>query len=188
MNKSNFIIIHLILAIFYTQIGLPLISNTVSLYAAATTSCNDLLNQADEFYFNAKFDKAIGLIRQCIKNPNLKKSDRLRAYQILTRIFLAKNEKDKATKIAIKVLEIEPDYQPTIEKEKPDYIELISSLRTIQTQKIAEKEKPKQDSKKWWWIGGGAVIALGITAMIIGSGGNEEENKSLPEPPKFPTN
>ena len=194
MNRkiSHFAIVQLILSIFLMQTALPLISGNSDVLAESSQSCTKILNKAEEFYYNAKFDNAIELIRQCIKDPNLTKENRLRAYRILTRIFLAKNEKDKAEKVARKILKIDPAYKPTIEKEKPDYIKLISDLKAEQTPKKTVTQKPaevKTNSKKWYWIGAGAVVVLGTTAIILSSGGNNNnQNNTLPEPPQFPTN
>lgn len=195
MNRkiSHFAIVQLILSIFLMQTALPVLSGNSRLFAENSQSCIKILNKAEEFYYNAKFDNAIDLIRQCIKDPNLTKENRLRAYRLLTRIFLAKNEKDKAEKVARKMLKIDPGYKPTIEKEKPDYIKLINDLKAqqapIKTPAKKSSEK-KKNSKKWYWIGAGAVVVLGTTAIIISSGGNNDnnQNNTLPDPPQFPTN
>jgi len=195
MNRkiSHFAIVQLILSIFLMQTALPVLSGNSRLFAENSQSCTKILNRAEEFYYNAKFDNAIDLIRQCIKDPNLTKENRLRAYRLLTRIFLAKNEKDKAEKVARKMLKIDPGYKPTIEKEKPDYIKLINDLKAQQAPiktPAKKSSEEKKNSKKWYWIGAGAVVVLGTTAIIISSGGNNDnnQNNTLPDPPQFPTN
>ncbi len=187
-NISALAIIQLILALFLTQTYLPLLNANNGLFAKEKLSCAKILDKAEEFYYNAEFNKAVDLIRQCFKEPQLTRNNKLRAYRLLTRIFLAKNENDKAEKIARKMLQADPAYTPTIEREKPDYIKLINDLKSELTPKTTVTEPPKKSSKKWIWIGAGAAVVLGTTAIILSGGNKDTQNNKLPDPPQFPAN
>ena len=153
--------------------------------ALAQDSCTDNLNQAEQYYYEGKFDESISLIRTCLQAGNLTQTELIKAYKIWAQTYLAKNNPDAARQIVKKILETEPDYAPTIADDPPPYVELVNSLK--QEQAIQKSDAQAAD-KKWLWIGAGGVAIIGIITLIALSG-SEEEPKSpepLATPPPWP--
>jgi tetratricopeptide (TPR) repeat protein len=90
-----------------------------SLYGQDT--CSEILTQAEQNYFEGRFDDTISLVKSCLSNGRLDQSELVRAYKILAQAYLAKNYPEAAGKIISKILEINPNYSPTIENEPPPY-------------------------------------------------------------------
>jgi hypothetical protein len=160
--------------------------NQILVQAADTNTCVSQLNKAEESYYNGQFDEALQLSRQCLQNTSLTPENRLRAYTILARTFLGKNETDSSKWAINRILELNPDYQPTIEQEKPQYVHLVTEIKIERA--YAEQKKGKKGINKWIWIGAGTVASAAIiTLLTSGNSGSKETTKNtLGEPPPFP--
>lgn len=154
--------------------------------AADTNTCVSQLNKAEESYYNGQFDEALMLSRQCLQNTSLTPEIRLRAYTILARTFLGRNETDSSRWAINRILDLNPDYQPTIEQEKPQYVHLVTEIKIERA--YAEQKKGRKGINKWIWIGAGTVASAAIiTLLTSGNGGSKETPKNtLREPPPFP--
>ncbi len=148
--------------------------------------CSQNLKLAEQNYFEGNFEQSIELVKTCLQTGNLKQSDKIWAYKILAQTYLAKNNPDAARTIVKKILEINPDYAPTIVENPPPYVELVNSVKDDLPATTANAQS---DDSKWLWIGAGGVAVVGIITIIALSNGNGEdgEPKSLPTPPSFPT-
>ena len=155
--------------------------------AVAQDSCTELLQQAEQNYYEGNFDVSISFVRECLKTGNQTQDEKIWAYKILAQTYLAKNNPDAARQIIKKILEIQPDYAPTIAENPPPYVDMVNSLK--QEQAVLQ-EDAQTDDTKWLWIGAGGVAVIGIITIIALSGKDDgpEQPKPLPLPPSFPAN
>lgn len=184
-KHSQLIVPYLIWTLLYLHITNMLPNSSTSLLASVKQSYRNQLNLAEENYYEGKFDEAIELINQCLQDSLIDWRHKIHAYTIITRSYLAKNELENAKKSMLKILELDRTYQPTIEEETPQYVNLFSEVKKEQQQ--SEVKPVKTGIHKWIWIGAGSIAAITFIAVISGgSGENSTQNSTLPEPPYFP--
>jgi len=150
-------------------------------------SCKARLDQAEEHYYNGELDKSIILVRQCLETTSLNNDESIRAHKILARCYLVKQEIQSAKQNVRLLLQINPDYQPTIEEESPGFVKLVNEVRVERA--TIEAAQEKAGITPWIWIGaGGAAAAAVIVLVTTGSGGESNNNSSqpLPAPPPLP--
>ena len=187
---QNFIVYHLVAILFFLQLSGPLLDGRIFLYAGDQT-CSEKLDIAEEYYYDDAFDEAQALIQVCLNDPALEEAERIRAYTILTRIFLARENIEAAKEIVLKMLAIDPAYQPTIEQETPRYVNLVAEVKKDYQAPapVAEttQKSDKLSNKRWLWIGAGGAAAIAIIAVLaLGSDDEPTEEKLLSTPPPFP--
>ncbi|HID40429.1 MAG TPA: hypothetical protein EYP36_13060 [Calditrichaeota bacterium] len=155
-------------------------------------TCSEKLNKAEEYYYDDALDEAQALVLDCLNNFTLEKKERIRAYTILVRISLARENKDAAKKILLKIFTLDPTYQPTTEQETPRYVNVASEAKQEFIAQSKTTESQKQSSEKantlWLWMGAGvAVVVTTIVLVVSGSAGeNPDQLQSLSNPPPFP--
>jgi tetratricopeptide (TPR) repeat protein len=150
-----------------------------------------LMDQAEELYYAGNLDRSIELVDSCLKNNSPDESERARAYKILIRIYLAKNEAATAKEFVNSILELDPDYQPTIEEETPKFVNLVDEVRTerLNLQLIPVTSADSSGISPWLWIGAGSAAIITIIAIISAKPAAETVEtavKPLPEPPAYP--
>jgi tetratricopeptide (TPR) repeat protein len=176
----NFIFLFLLL-----QLSGNLIIPNFNLFAQTDQTISGNLEKAENSYYDGEFNETIKLISLCLKQSNITKEQRSFAYVILSRTFIAMEKVEKAKEFINKILDINPDYLPTIEQETPQFVSLVLLIRKDREQGI----KTTEDSgiSKWIWIGAGSAITAAVIILIASADENKEkENKDLPEPPEFP--
>ena len=168
---------------FYLS-GIP-ISLSGKLAAAENQLSTKQINEAEESYFNGEFEKAIELVNLSLSDPKLPKPDQMKAYTILARIYVAKDELNQAKENIRNILKIDPNYQPTIEQEMPIFVSLVSQVKKENSDKKAVPAK--SGIKKWLLLGAGGAAAAAVI-VLVANGGKEKgsESNPLPEPPSFP--
>jgi hypothetical protein len=175
------------LAFFYFQVFCLIPDNRSGLFASdQPTSCEDRLDEAEEFYYDGEFDKTIKIVNQCLLQESLPKEEEVRSYTILARTYLAKEDTIRTKDNIRIILKLEPSYQPTIEQETPKYVDLVADVRKEEDQLAAAEAGTGISS--WLLISAGSVAAVAIIAIVASGGSDEEEtqNTSLPNPPDFP--
>ena len=98
-----------------------------------------------------------------------------------------KEEPELAKKAVVSLLQLNPDYQPTIEEESPRYVKLVTETRAEQAQLQAAQESA--GINPWVWIGAGGVAAAAVIVIVAGGSGGDEisnTNQPLPAPPVLP--
>jgi len=182
---KKLIIFKLILLLLVLQFTTELIFIDFGLYAQNNQTCNENLKKADNAYFEGEFDDVLKLIKQCLSQSDISKEQRIQAYTILSRTMVAMDQMDKAKNYINKILEINPEYSPTIEQETPKYVSLVKSIREEKEKKIQKTDESGISS--WLWIGAGGVVATAAIIAIAVSGNDKKDSKknSLPEPPEF---
>ncbi len=191
MNRKKPLTFSLILIFFWGQLLAPVFNRsfTVSAQVQDQVKCEEEINKAQKEYYDGRFDEAIDLIKICLKKDGLTENERGKAYKILAQALLAKGFTSQAKQVIKKILEITPQYSPTIEQEPPQFVELVSEVKNeAQIQKIKNKKSKKNNGKKWLWIGAGGVVIASIAAILINSGGesSEEKDQTLASPPDWP--
>ncbi len=158
------------------------------------SSCTSQLNQAEELYYDGEFDKAIGMVEECLQSSPADEPLLIRAYTILSRTYLARGDQLLAEGNIRLILKLNPSYEPTIEEETPKYVNLVTEVRgkVAQTQAVhTEAITDSSGISPWVWIGAGSA-ALAIIAIIASGNGNNGQNppggQPLQEPPIFPDN
>lgn len=154
-------------------------------YAAFQTAGDgELLEKAENFYYDGDFDNAIKSINQYLSQASLSKEDKMNAYKLLTHIFLAKNDAPSAKKVVELILDIEPAYAPTLEEETPKYVTFVTEVKK---QYVLKKVKPQSKKINWLVWGGAGAAAATLLVILVASGGSDGSgNKPLPLPPDLP--
>ena len=185
-GTSKLIAIYLIIVLFYLQIFRSASGMHSECYASDEISCSVHLNQAEEFYYDGEFDKAIELVNQCLKNKSLSKTELKRSYTILARTYLSQNDTIRAKENIKNVLKLDSSYQPTIEEEKPKFVNLVAEIRQEQEQ-LADNTR-SSGITSWLLIGAGGMAAAVVIAILTSqeSSKNRTQDTPLPEPPDFP--
>jgi len=191
INKKNISQKRLILILLcFSILSLQVLNAVPLLIAPDDQDCQEKLDQAEESYYNGDLDPAILLVRQCLEDPSISKDTRVRAYKILARCHLAQDKLDLAKKAISLILQLEPNYQPTLEEESPRFVDLVTEIRAEQAQLRATQEST--GTTPWIWIGAGGVAAVAVIVIVAtGSGGEENNNTTntrqpLSPPPALP--
>ena len=149
------------------------------------SNCIQKIDKAEKLYYSGKFNKSVNIIKECLKDNSFNQEGKLKAYTILANIFLVKNNKPKSKEIINKIFELQPEYQPTIEQYKPEYVKLVEEVRmeraTVQT------GKGESGWSNWWLYGAGTAVAVGaILYFMQDADDNPSASEVLSEPPGFP--
>jgi len=184
-NISRFLITCFLAMLFLE----PLIPAQGMLIASDDNStCLEQLDQAENYYYDGKIELAINLTMQCLKNKNIDDTIKIRAFKILVRTQLAREDIQSAKQFVNKILDLNPSYQPTIEEEIPQMVNIVTEIKK-EREKLNQKPE-EQGGTNWFWIGAGGVAAVTVFALVISGNGNkekkEDEQKELPTPPVFP--
>lgn len=181
----------MIASFLLAQLWTPVLNINGKLFAGQLdqSDCQKILDKARNLYYEGRFDESVNLVRSCIASEEITKDERRQAYKILAQIALARNDKDKARNAVRRLLQIDPDYKPTIEQETPSYVELVESVRAEMDSKVSHeshKAEIKEDKKgisKWWYYSAGAVVA-GSAYFLLSKDGNKKD-EPLKEPPEW---
>ena len=174
-----------ILRIVYTgTIALSLLLCKAQLSHAQDSTCVDVIEKAEQAYFNIQFEQALSFLKPCIEDPD--QFDQLEeAYLLTARIHFSTQEVKKSQLAIHQLLQINesyilPEFLP------PPFITFFGETRERYEQHIAYTAKlyPIPDytppsmwqrvDKHWYWVGGSLFVAS-VAALI-----NNEPNLSAP--------
>jgi tetratricopeptide (TPR) repeat protein len=127
MNKFLPQRILIVLVFFWNQVFIPL--GELNAQTSDQSLCQTLLNEAQQEYYNGNFETAIEIIKRCLLEDNITENERFRAYKILAQTYIAKDYSDAAIQVVRKLLEMNPDYAPTIEQEPPQFVNLVAKIK-----------------------------------------------------------
>jgi tetratricopeptide (TPR) repeat protein len=149
------------------------------------TFSQELLESAQNKYYDGEFDETINLAKQCLKQTNLTSEDRFQAYKILAQAYIAKDNLQVARQIITKLVQLDPAYNPTIEHEPPKFVELVTQAKEeLNAQEVQHEQVKKGSDMTWIYITTAGVIVLGTAAILLL--GKEDKAKPLPQPPGWP--
>lgn len=174
------------LFLFY-QIFNPLLSDSVLLYAQE--DCTQRIRSAEQNYYAGNFDEAIELIKSCLKQDQKSPDIQFKALKILCQAYLAKDYREAAREVVRKLLDLKPDYTPTVEQEPPPFIALVTEVREdreFPVNKSPEKTSFFEKNRSLLWIVGGGAVLIGLTAILASGSNNKKETKPLAYPPDWP--
>jgi len=180
------LVIFLLIVVIPTMNSIALINESGLLRAQESNQISNLLALSEENYYSGNFSQAIELANQVLNDSRATDIQKQQAFIILTKISLALEKPDMAEKYLVKVLEIDPSYQPTIEEETPQFVNFVAQVRSEYTK--PPRKNNKKGLMKWMAVGAGAIITVAVVA-VMASGTTPEEEKpdnTLPEPPAFP--
>ncbi len=176
-----------VLLIFFVIIAL--INLQISTVFAASNQDNgkDLLKKAQARYHQGEFDQTLQLIRQFLQTDSISKPQRILAYSLLSKTFIAQQKIDSAKEVVHKIFALNPAYHPTLEQEKPSYVHLVDAVRDEIKPKKAESSVKKTKHNTLLWAGtGGAVTFAIILGIVLSRGADNGKSHTLPKPPAFP--
>ncbi|HEM48907.1 MAG TPA: hypothetical protein ENO27_01725 [Caldithrix sp.] len=153
---------------------------------AQQSDCSKVLDQAQNLYYEGKFDESMNLVQSCLTSEELTKEESRRAYKIMSQVELARGDQEKAKKNIRLLLEVDPDYTPTIEQETPTYVQLVESVRSelvVKDNNVVVK-KESGGISKWWYYSAGAVVA-GTAYILLNNDDGKKKDKPLDTPPPW---
>lgn len=174
MIRKN--LIYLVLTSFlFLQLAEPLLA------AQDENSIDQQIKQARSDYYDGKFEKAQQTILALLKNPALNKGQQFEALVVLAEVRHALNDEPGARRIIRRILEIKPDYNPSIKEEPPSFVALVQD----EHQKMPKEKANFIQQKKWWFISGAAVAGV-VGVLFLGGKKSTTKTKPLPNPPDWP--
>jgi len=148
--------------------------------AQTPASCDTSYAQAEEAYYAADFETAIALLRPCARAPALRDTTRAQMYRLLSFVYLGQNDEAAARRAVESLLDLQPAYTPTPDRDRPDFISLVQKAK-----KERRARAEAEDENRHWlrWTLGVAAAALGTAAVLLfGDGGSGNGTDSLPPP------
>ncbi|RMG62209.1 MAG: tetratricopeptide repeat protein [Calditrichaeota bacterium] len=170
--------------------GMPVLLNHAVIHAQVRADCRQQLKQALAFYNARRFDRAIGLLEDCLENSERTIQQAVEAHRLLIYCYLGKKQVRTAGQEMKRLLQFKPDYQPHPLLDKPAYIALYKSIRRSILQQESQRLKSahKGGSNAAWYLIGGSLVAAGIvtTVVITSQRSNKTRPANLPGPPQLP--
>lgn len=146
-----------------------------------------LLKKAENHYHQGEFQQTLQLIRQFLQKNSASDPDKIKAYALLSKTFIAQGNTASAKKIIRKIFTVNPAYHPTLEQEKPSYIKMVEAVRKELKPNARVTSQQKKNNSVLLWAGTGGAAALAILIGVLVSGKNGGSTHTLPKPPDFPT-
>ncbi len=180
MNRKTFT--------FVTALLMTVLMFTVHSFAQQQPQAKSSIDQARTLYANGKFEQAQNHLLSLLKKKNLPKEQKFQALILLAEIRRAMLDEDGARKLIDKILDIQPDFNPSETDYPPNFIALVQSekqKRQVKPAGISQKHS-SFFSNKYFWIGIGGTAAA-TTAIILGTQKQSSSKKKvLPLPPNWP--
>jgi len=154
-------------------------------WAQAQDNCDTLLREAEKKYNEGYFDVAIELLNRCLGKKNVSGQQKAEAYKLLGNAYYSKALLEEAKNAILNLLKQNPQATCDPSTERPDFCKFFDEVREELLKRQAKPSPPaeakKSSGKKWLWIGGGGA-AVALAAILIFSGGDGDDEGSLPGP------
>lgn len=152
----------------------------------AEAACTQEFERAEDAYFTADFEQAIGLLTTCLDEVALPPGERLRFFRLLAFAYLATEATAEARMAVESLLDVDPAYTPDPATDRPDFVALVEEVKATREDPVAASD----DRSIWRWVAGSALtVAAGIGAAVVLGGGNggtgngNGGDDGLPTPP-----
>jgi len=146
-----------------------LIFSTISVTnAQVPNSCEAELRRAEQKYRAVELDSAVYLIRLCLNKKEATDQDKARAYKLLGKVYIARQDTTEAKKAFGKMLELNPQMTLDATQETSEVMVIFNEVKMA----FEQKQRQVGKSKKWLWIGASGAAAVGAAVAILGGGGN----------------
>lgn len=179
--------------------------DALALVLVQEQTCEELLAEAENKYFEGLLDQTIELVNVCLNQQNITVEQREKGYKLLGKAYHAKGLLEQAKDNIRKLLELIPNWQPNPNIDTPSFArmaeEVIAEMERQEEQ--AEREQAEQPTaptepaterdggggKTLLLIaGGGGLAAAALILALAGGGGGGAANNQLPDPPPLPGN
>jgi len=104
----------------------------------AQSVCEQNLREAEQQYNIGDFDRAIGLLTDCLDSENISKDEKMRAYRLLGLTYLAKDYLEEAKNAVRKLLDMVPNYKGDPVQDPPPFTKMVEELKQEQPVSPAE--------------------------------------------------
>ena len=159
--------------------------------------CVDEFAAAEEAYFDGRFAEANELLSECLNRDDLPDALLVEMARLSALAYINLGNLDQARRVVIRLLNVDPTYEPDEVQDPPSYVSLVSTVqRQLQmgTLDVATAEEDRGGGRTWLAILGGAVLAGAATSAVLllgGNGGGDGNGpptgpEPLPEPPRLP--
>ena len=166
---------HILTRCLKGAIAVLLIVSHVPVLQAQDSTCVDVIEKAEEAYFNIQFERAVSLLAPC-KDQFEQLEQRQEAYLLLARIHFSTQDVQLSRKAIHQVLITDDSYSvPNFLP--PPFVSFFTEIQDGFEQHIAFAEKlyPVPDfvplsiwqrvDKHWYWVSGGLFVAS-VAALI----------------------
>ncbi len=151
---------------------------------------NERLKQAWELYQYAEPLEALSVIDEVLQNSSLSDEDVLNAYVLQGRCLVMDDRTDEALDSFRQVLDRQPDYLPEEADWTTPQLEVFRQAQAeVGSVPAQEVEAAETGQKTAWykkpitWI---AVGVVAVVAIVLVSGGEDEDLADFPDPPETP--
>jgi hypothetical protein len=145
--------------------------------AQAPADCPARLAEGRSAYLAAAFTKAVMQVAPCARAASSPDSTRARAYRLLSFVRLAQNDKPAARRAVEGLLDVQPQYMPDPDRDRPDFVALVRAA------KADRRPAAEPNTRRWLrWALGAAAVALGVAAAVLLGGSDEGSPAPLPAP------
>ncbi len=192
------------------QQGLLVLIGLLSLVALAPgrvqaqAPCEQALASATGYYYDARFEEAISLLKGCLEQGAFSQDDQLQAYTLLSLACFANRHEADARKAIRILLSLTPDYTPDPLSAQPSYRALVEDVRR-EMQPVVRTEPPllantlspaltatnvpktRRGLGKWLYFGGGALLTSAAILLLSSSGQSNPppgQGQNPPPPPR----
>jgi tetratricopeptide (TPR) repeat protein len=101
----------------------------ITINLSGQDNCREKLVSANALYEKGDLNGAIEMVLPCTKSDA--SSEVWQTYKLLAKAYLANNQEEEANKAAVKMLEINPSYEPNPRTDPKDLINLLKKIDVI---------------------------------------------------------
>ncbi len=170
--------------------------------SSAQGSCEQALVRANGYYYDARFDDGIALLKHCLDEGAFSQEEQLQAYTLLSMTCFANRQEADARQAIQILLELNPDYEPDPIRVQPSYRALVEAVRRARSDVFQAKpssaastfslantttnvSQNRRGLSKWIYFGGGAILTTAAVLLISSaSGSNPPPGPGQGPPPR----
>jgi len=191
--------LHAVLAVVVLLFAVPTAMPTLATAQEADDAdlCVDEFAAAEEAYFDGRFAEANELLSECLNRDDLPDALLVEMARLSALAYINLGNLDQARRAVIRLLNVDPTYEPDEVQDPPSYVSLVSTVqRQLQmgALQVAAAEEERGGGRTWLAILGGAVLAGAATSAVLllgGDGGGDGNGpptgpEPLPDPPRLP--
>lgn len=155
----------------------------------AQGSCEQALVRANGYYYDARFDDGIALLKHCLDQGAFSQEEQLQVYILLSMTCFANRQEADARQAIQILLELNPDYEPDPIRVQPSYRALVEAVRrassdvfraesssSVLTFSLANTRtnvpRNRRGLSKWIYFGGGAILTTAAVLLISSASGS----------------
>ncbi len=119
---------------------------SLQIISQAQNNCDwSSLNDADKSYQQGNFDETIKIINHCI-NTGYNDQQKVQAYRLLAKSYLAIDDDSTANSAVNKLLLINPKFQPDYLSDPPRFIQIIDMIKKMKSALIVTSVSKKEEN------------------------------------------